>query len=398
MRPALAYPASYREIKPGRDAYVFNTQLRVLVSKNKNNRFWSFHQIPTTVALPDNRYAKSLNSFTDHCDDVDRFTGLLDEYERFGVPRPSGYADVFHETFQSPHIPWSVNASFASCLAGGWQQATNPGVHRGVYFKYDMRSAYLWSATLGLPDTRTYTRSLKISSNVDGLYRVILQNPVAGAPFPYNQARECIATNQEIETYSLPVQSVVSGVCWKRTLPGDPIVEAVRKVSTWKQAARAYWGRWGQIQKVQCNANGKKWFLPNVALNIPWAHLIVSRVRMRLWEYSKNSVHVYVDSVITSDVLPTGDNIGDWRLEKTYNAGVFVRGPGQYGALDAPVMERYAGAGINSLRRNTSVAIESVGNNQVQRINDNGKGNHEHNNDGRILQAKDNWSSACRTY
>ena len=77
---------------------------------------------------------------------------------------------------------------------------------------------------------------------------------------------------------------------------------------------------------------------------------------MRLWEYSKHAAHVYVDSVITTEQLPTGDELGDWRLEKTYPAGVFVKGAGQYGDLNAHKMERYAGLVEDSPQRNNSVA------------------------------------------
>jgi hypothetical protein len=236
----------------------------------------------------------------------------------------------------------------------------------------------LWAATLGLPDTRTYTRSISPNrDNMDGVYRIRLIAPTPSAPFPFNQCYECIATAQEIETYSLQVAEVVDGVTWKRTVPGDSIISAVRKVSTWKQAGRSYWGRWGQMQKVTCVANGKSWQLPNMALNVPWAHLIVSRVKMRLWEFSKKALHVYVDSVITSETLPTGNDLGDWRLEKTYNEGVFIRGPGQYGALNEAKLERMAGVAPESPQRYNSVAAAiAAETTNDEWSNDNGKRTH----------------------
>jgi hypothetical protein len=82
--------------------------------------------------------------------------------------------------------------------------------------------------------------------------------------------------------------------------------------------------------------------------------MIVSRVKMRLWEYSNNAVHVFVDSVITTDKLRTGDSLGDWRLEKTYLNGVNIKLPGQYGALDESRLEKFAGAPLDSPLRNTA--------------------------------------------
>lgn len=352
-RKALALPPTYGIVLDKQDAYLPSTQLRALAKQH--GRYWSFHDVPTTVALPNNRFAKSLNPFTDHITE-DAFRGILEEYDKLGCPRPSGYADVFHQRFISPRVPWSVNSLFAPCLAGGWQAALSPGAHKGIFYKYDLRSAYLWAATLGLPDTRTYTRSIQPSAQYDGLYRVKLREPSLSAPFPYNQARECIATNHEIDAYGLRVSEVVDGVVWKRMLSGEKVVEAVCAVSTWKQTGRAYWGRWGQMVKVECTANGKHWHLPNVALNVPWAHLIISRVKMRLWEASSKALHVFVDSVITSEKLQTGENVGDWRLEDLYLNGVIVRAPGQYGDLSLLKLDRMSGVSKDSPLRNNPVA------------------------------------------
>jgi hypothetical protein len=84
--------------------------------------------------------------------------------------------------------------------------------------------------------------------------------------------------------------------------------------------------------------------------NIVWAHLIVSRVRRRLADVSRGAAHVFVDSVITKDVLPVGDAPGDWHLVKDYPHGVRVRGPGAYGPLAGP-LDRYAGVAKSDPRR-----------------------------------------------
>ncbi len=350
----IKLPPTYRTITDTQDAYLHPSQMRDVA--RQSGRYWAFHDVPTTVALPSNRFAKSLGGFTDHTTE-DSFRELLREYSECGVPRPGGYADVFHERFKSPRVSWSINSQLAPCMAGGWQESIKSGVHYGRYFKYDMRSAYLWAATLGLPDTRTYTRSLAPwKEKYDGLYRVKLLEPCKGAPFPFNQAMECIATNMEIDTYGLRVGEVVDGVVWKRTIGGDKILDAIRATSTWKQAGRAYWGRWAQMARVECISKDKNWTLPNVALNIPWAHLIVSRVKMRLWTYARSAVHVYVDSVITPEILPTGSELGDWRLEKTYNRGVIIHSPGQYGDIEHERLERMAGHSHSSPQRNIPIA------------------------------------------
>lgn len=356
-RAALQLEPTYGYVDSKQDAYLHPNDIRKVA--RKQSRYWLFNDVPTTVALDGNRFAKSLNGFTHHTDESS-FRELLREYEFYNVPRPSGYADVFHEHFKSPRVNYSVNMQLAPCFAGGWQDAIMPGVHLGQHYRYDMRSAYLWAATLGLPDTRTYRRGIRLfdRSGRDGIYRVKLIEPSPGAPFPFDRARECLATNLEIESYNLRVGEVIDGVTWSRTIAGDRIVSAVQMVSAWKQAGRAYWGRWAQSSRIECVAQSgaKRWTLPNVQLNIPWAHLIVSRVKMRLWEYANHAVHVYVDSVITRDVIRTGDSLGDWRLEKVYPEGVIIRGPGQYGDLQERRLEKYAGAAPESTRRDNPVA------------------------------------------
>lgn len=340
-RPALALEPTYCAVADAQDAYVDTLTLRRLAKEH--GRYWSFHSVPTTVALPNNRFAKSLKPFTDH-DTEAKFRELLREYADCNVPRPSGYADVFHERFKSPRVEWSVNASLAQAFAGGWQDALNVGLHHGVYYKYDMRSAYLWAATLGLPDNRTYRRSLKPwKCKHEGVFRVRLVDVQPSAPFPFNQATEVLASTQEIETYSLRIGEVIDGCVWNGYKDATMLLDAIRTTSTWKLAGRAYWGRWAQLAKVQCVAGGKKWTLPNLALNIPWAHTIISRVKMRLWEFSSDAVHVFVDSVITPHTLPTGNELGDWKLERVYPHGVIVRAPGQYGDATQPRLERMAG-------------------------------------------------------
>lgn len=354
QRPALSLVPSIGEVADGQDAYVASTYMRRLASSAR--RWWTFHGVPTTVELPGQRYAKLWDTFADHFHDAPAFAELLREYRELNVPRPGGYAAVFNDRFKSPRVAWSVNAMLAPAFAGGWQAALKTGIIRGTHYKYDLRSAYLWAGSLGLPDTRTYRRSLAVSADRPGVYRVTLERPVPDAPFPFNRARECLASSEEIEVYSLPVSRVVSGVTWKRTLDPARMLDTIKLVTCWKQAGRSYWGRWGQTARVECHAGGKAWVLPNIAANVPWAHLIVSRVKMRLWTFATDAAHVYVDSVITPRRIPTGPEIGDWKLEATYPNGVLVRGPGQYGDPNARTLDRMAGVPKDSPLRSVALA------------------------------------------
>lgn len=351
-RAALQVSPSIGRVEDLHDAYISLGHLRQLVKEKWCKRWWTFHGIPTTVELPERRYAKLWDRFTDHAEDASAFAELLREYNDAGVPRPGGYADVFHDRHRAPRVAWSVNAMLAPAFVGGWQSALRVGISPGRFYRYDMRSAYLWAGSLGMPDTTTYRRSLEVSSKLPGIYRVKLEHPVTDAPYPFNRALECLASSDEIEVYDLPVKSVVAGVTWKRTIDPSRMLSHVRAVSTWKQAGRSYWGRWGQTERVECHAGGKSWVLPNIGANVPWAHMIVSRVKMKLWHMvTPRTVHVYIDSLITPERIPVGNEIGDWKLERIYENGVRVRGPGQYGAADEARYERMAGRPKDSPRR-----------------------------------------------
>lgn len=357
-RAALSLPPTINCIQPLQDAYLDGGMLRTLLKTHR--RYWTFGKSPnpSTVALPDNRYAKSIDGFRDHIkqNDPHAFYQMLSEYADIGVERPSSYADSFHQQFYSPRVRWSENAAFAECLVGGWQTCTT-GMHFGEYRKYDITSAYLWAGSQGLPDTTTFKKCRKLEActgDTHGLFRVTLRELPHSylLPTPYNHATECIVTDHEINTYGLRVDRVLSGVVWNDTVRGDRIVSAVRAIGNcWKQVARSYWGRWAQTQHVVCHANGKTWTLGNPLLNAVWAHLIIGRVRERLWRVAKNAVHVYVDSVITKEVLPTGTEVGDWRLETTYPYGVVIMGPGQYGDISSKRLERMAGVAKDSVKR-----------------------------------------------
>lgn len=61
--------------------------------------------------------------------------------------------------------------------------------------------------------------------------------------------------------------------------------------------------------------------------NPVWGHLIVSRVRNRVWEASRqgNTARVYVDSIITTAHLDKDcGEIGDWKLEEEFT-GLDIR-------------------------------------------------------------------------
>lgn len=244
--------------------------------------------------------------------------------------------------FKTARIPYSVNAQFAHAFAGGWEQAKVTGVLSGRWLKYDMNSAYLWASTLGLPRPSTFKFAKRLAAR-PGLYHLELATTLDHLPYPYNMRRFVNATDDEINLYGLPIARVISGVTWEDSLPEDVVTEVVKRFSFGREVSKAYWGRWCSTDTIRCTVGEASWELPNPALNLVWAHVLIGRVRARVWQESKNAAHVFVDSIITTDEIRTGSGLGAWRLDAEYASGVKIRHAGFYGPADSDEWDRTSG-------------------------------------------------------
>lgn len=274
---------------------------------------------------------------TDGLDPIHRDTpeALLDFWREArdltGKPMPNGYSSVFHDLFFTEAAPAALDNLLAPYFAGGWEQAIIRGKSDGPAFQYDMRSAYLWASTLGLPRMASVAASRVISGNKPGIY-LVEHEPRDGLPYPFNRHALCIATDAECETYNLEIRRVLGGATWTDCLPADAVTSICDRASFGKQMGRAYWGRWASSANLRIRQGGRWREMPNKRRNLAWAHLIVSRVRFRLAEAAAKAGgrHVYVDAVIADRQLEIGDGLGDWRLVREFPAGVDVRGTGRY--------------------------------------------------------------------
>lgn len=335
------------QVEPGRDAYTTPAVIHKHVIGATQS--WWLHGQPVSLRRADGSYLKNLTAFPNHNESADAFYAFLDECLSRDCKRPSGYPAPFHVAFKSKPVRWTVNEMFAPQFAGGWQEAIATGAFAGSHYRYDIRSAYLSALGDWLPDPNAYSYSENIGEG--GLY-VIEHEPRAGLPYPFNTWPIVNATTEEIDVYGLTVKRVISGIKWARTVSTDPIREALHSFSFWKEAARAYWGRWAMVEQVECNTVSNTWKLPSRFANLPWAHLIVSRVRMRLWHevIQGDVLHVFVDSIITKGIRRIDQSIGGWKLEHIYTDGVRIEGPGHYGPIYGPA-EKWAGLRKDDVRR-----------------------------------------------
>lgn len=273
--------------------------------------------------------------------------------ELTGARCPSGYAGAVRAAIPPSLFPIESRthtAPYLPLVRGAWQEALKVGTLRGAWRQYDLRSAYYSALLEGLPDPESYRCTRQLGTA--GLYRVRIAAPVSGAPYPYSAETEVLATLEEISEYSLPVVEVIAGVRWTHHFKTQPIADACDMFSYKSRTRRCFWGTWASSQSVTCHARtGKSWTPLPPRPHPVWAHLIMSRVRMKVWRASARAAHVYVDSVITQDTLQTGDSPGTWQLVKEYPQGVVIGGTGRYANVGTLTWDKMAGVPVGDERR-----------------------------------------------
>ncbi len=344
MEPRPLWP-TLQEPEPGRDCYTDRVRVQSYARAHGYSRAWRVNGEITALQRRDGSFLKCLDNFPSH-QTVDRFYSLLDECFSRQCFRPTAYHDPVYADIAMPRLPWTINALFAPQFAGGWNAALMRGVFAGHHNVYDIQSAYLSALTDGLPNPATYRYC--IDGRSPGLY-VLDHDPVAGLPYPFDTFRRVNATPTEIEIYGLDPRRIVCGIRWgARPWHAPKLFDSITGLSFWKYAARTYWGRWAMTDRVEMlgGNTGAVTPLRSIFANLPWAHLILSRVRMRLYhEVLKGDVrHVFTDSIICQRPRRiTPFTVGGWKLIRVYDNGVYIKGPGQYGPMYGDFLDKHAG-------------------------------------------------------
>lgn len=325
-------------VVPGEHSYVLPGMLP-LGGTPGIARVWKFQQIPRSSMWAVGGVVKTRNQFDGHLE-PESLLALLDEAAGRNVTRPSSYGDLFHDTYKSPKLPGPVARAVGMFeVAGGWQEMLKPsGRYPGLWRKYDLRSAYLWATAQGLPNPKTFRYSEHFGTK-PGLYLCDIL-PALHAPYPFRGGGRLAVTPEEVDRYQLTVTRIWHGITWTDAYDIEPILRNVLSWSCKKYVARGFWGRWASRGVITCatyknQEKSKEWELPLFTFNPIWAHLIVSRVRARVFEATKQgeTARVYVDSVITTAELPTDQgNLGDWKLEETL-VGLDIRGLNRYSSV-----------------------------------------------------------------
>jgi hypothetical protein len=314
-------PLMLDTLAPGCDSYVWTLpSVSPEVSMS-----WSYNGAMRSFRWRDGGIVKTRNAFTAHLS-PDELYSLLEDGARAGIQRPSSYSSFFHDTYFSPRPSGAARRATHWIVPGGWEQLLlAKGDYPGVWYKYDLTSAYLWALTFGLPDPYTYRYTEQISGMREGCYLMDCE-PCEGAPYPYDRGGILPILRDEVDLYGIRGR-VLYGVTWNGQMDTDPMLRAIYRWPFWKQVARSYWGRWAATAPLECTSydtNGKRrtrWDMPASHANTIWAHVLLSRVRARLYSITKLArvARVYVDSVIVDRPLPTGEAVGSWRFETAFN-------------------------------------------------------------------------------
>ena len=264
---------------------------------------------------------------------------LLPALEKAGVHHPASFADCYHQLApRTPILRATYSRLFEWWPGGPWAEARLPGSHRGHWYRYDLRQAYRWAATLGLPlpDTFEVTRNYRGQA---GLWIATIESDTAQLPAVFRQAGPVVVSTEEIEGYKLRVQ-VWRGVVWRRTHPADYVERTLAKLPCPNEAGRAYWGRWIARDPLLVRTAAREWSLRiNPFRNFIWGWLIVGRVRLRVWQAAAKAAHVYVDEILVPEPIDTGaDVLGAWRPKAEYPDGVTIHRTGHWGPRRGPAI------------------------------------------------------------
>lgn len=295
-------------------------------------RRWTYNGLTRSVEWRDGGVVKSYETFTAH-PTQEMLRALLDECEARNVVRPSSYGDLFHKRIHQPPTRASHRKMFAgACIPGGWNASRDKVIYRGELWQYDVRSAYLWALSLGLPHPMTFREVRRVSG--PGLYWAPSPN-YPFLPHPWNKAGWFPATEEELLALPISTKDIQWGIAFQPgTLDTSPWIQDIRQWSCWKSVGQSYWGRWIAASSAVAETITESGELatardlPDNRRNPIWGAIITSRLRLRLWALwdsgERRTFRVFTDSIVTDTEIDTGENIGDWKLVNYFPHGAAI--------------------------------------------------------------------------
>lgn len=313
-------------ILPEQSGYAPARKLTTAFDRGEARRAWLVGGEIVSMQMKDGSLWKTTERLA--IDDT-QAPATLARLQELGVHHPSSWASCFDQLSPLHYkMKFTHNGLFMDWHGGPWHEALKTGRYLGPWWRYDLRSAYRWAATLGLPSPDTFVVRDEWHDD-PGLWRYHWPvKPFANMPRTLRESKDIVVSSAEIEAYGLPTRGIVRGVTWSKSIAGKIVTDVLDLLP--KACGRAYWGKWAARDPLRCWTPKRTWELNNHRLNLVWAWLLVGRVRLRVWQVSKEAAHVYVDEVVVPHQLPTGDIPGSWRLKEEFSSGIDVERTGSF--------------------------------------------------------------------
>lgn len=269
--------------------------------------------------------------------DTEDFYHITGSCKRAGLKPPLSFSDIFGQIFRSPMLKPSVSNIFQNTQFGGWEAVIKRGTHSGKVWHYDLNKAYRWAAECGLPDIRT---AKPIKDFITGLsIYTIVNHPRLEKTIPYwrQYDKTAIVTSEEIARFNLCGLQFINGISFSGLIDFKPVFDFIVKNFPYcfSRIGHAFWGRWntpsGAEQVSWGTGQEKSRVMMNPVYNPIWTAFVTSRVKMRLMDYYQHTLHVFVDSILSTEELAVSDAVGAFKLVGEYPKGVWVRGAGHWG-------------------------------------------------------------------
>lgn len=320
-----------------------------------------------TTIRQGNSYTKTAYGFRN---DLDLALECYEIWKELGYKgAPSGAHSFFDKSLSFPRPPIRTQDFFSPFFHGAWiQLLKEQSDYIGDIQYYDMISAYMWAGI-----SQGFPRKYKPYEGRDSAFVGIWENeidPGEYGPIPHYFKRPyCLVTHQDVEIYGLKGR-ILWGVSWDKSqeIGLHETFEQLDKIlpeKAFKQMSQSFWGGWASstpIKRVNYVAGqpakrlSKGRMVKSISIrphkvNFVWACLIVHAVIRRCYQYAYDAILVSTDALLTQQEIPTGHNIGDWRLKEQTTTGATVihanvwsfNTEGSIAPLDRSEWSRHAG-------------------------------------------------------
>jgi hypothetical protein len=343
---------------------------------DERGQCWYYKGVPRTSIIGDTVY-KSLSGFNY---DFDLAQQCLDVWKRCRFKGyPSGPNAFFGKTFKGSHVVCSLNSLFSPFFHGGWIETFQRRVILGPLWQYDLNSAYLWAASLGLPSTRLHWFRGEPPKDAAGWVGIFVPSKRRhDLPPYYRESEPIMVSSEDLRLYDLR-GVIYYGWYWMETDRA-----AYSAILFWrgriperayKLLTQSYWGRWAArarcmrviyrdgriVNKIPMRTIGA------YGQNLAFAYLIVSRVIQRVWQHTdRDTVSVFVDSILSrADSLDISTNLGGWKLANEYDKGLYIDSAGTYTTLpvsnwDRRTWVKHSGTPNDKLRGRDLIGHDTV--------------------------------------